>query len=150
MAHTYTSQYLHCVFSTKARRRSINPSWGARLHAYMGGIARENRCKPIAIGGVADHVHLLLSLPPTLSVAKAMQLIKGGSSIWVHDEFPKARNFAWQQGYGAFSIGVSQVDATVAYIENQEEHHRAVSFQEEFRAFLKKHGIEWDERYVWG
>ena len=97
-----------------------------------------------------DHAHLLLSLPPSLALAKAMQLIKGGSSKWVHDTFPEARDFGWQDGYGAFSIGISGVKATMAYIENQEEHHRKRNFEAEFVAFLKKHGIEYDERYVFG
>jgi len=106
------------------------------------------RC--LAVGGTRDHVHILLSLPGTVSIAKALQLIKGGSSKWVHDTFPSCRRFAWQEGYGAFSIGISQVRQTAAYINAQHEHHRMRSFQEEFLAFLKKHGIEYDERYVWG
>lgn len=85
-----------------------------------------------------------------MAISKAMQLIKGGSSFWVHEALPQVRGFAWQKGYGAFSIGISQLDATVAYIEGQEEHHRTVSFQNDFRAFLKRHGIEWDEKYVRG
>jgi len=150
LAHTYSSQLLHCVFSTKNRTPLIDAEWRPRLHAYLGGIARENGCKAIAVGGVADHVHLLLSLSSTMAIAKSMQLIKGGSSLWVHEQLPQVRGFAWQEGYGAFSIGVSQVDVTVAYIEGQEEHHRTVSFQDEFRAFLKRHGIAWDEKYAWG
>jgi REP element-mobilizing transposase RayT len=116
----------------------------------MGGIARENKMRALAIGGVEDHVHILLSIPSTLSVAKALQLIKGGSSKWVHETFPEHRDFEWQEGYGAFSIGVSQVDDTKKYIANQREHHRTRSFQEEFIAFLERHGIEYDPRYVWG
>lgn len=99
----------------------------------------------MAIGGVADHVHVLLSLPPTLSIAKAMQLLKGNSSKWLRETFPKMRSFAWQQGYGAFSIGISGVDATAAYIRNQAEHHRTRSFREEYAAMLKKHGFAYDE-----
>ncbi len=150
MAHTYASQLLHCVFSTKNRAPLITLDWQADLHAYLGGIARENQCKAIEIGGVADHVHILLSLPSTLAIAKAMQLIKGGSSLWVHETFPRVQGFAWQEGYGAFSIGISQLEATVEYIQGQEEHHRKVTFQDEFRAFLRCHDMEWDERYVWG
>ncbi len=103
----------------------------------------------LAIGGVADHVHLLLSLPSTLAVAKAIQRIKGGSSKWIHDTFPRHKEFSWQEGYGAFSIGVSQVETTTAYIRCQAEHHRTRTFKEEFLAFLKRHGIEYDERYLW-
>jgi putative transposase len=150
MGHTYATVLLHCVFSTKNRLPVIEPEWRPRLHAYLGGIARENDACALAVGGVADHVHVLLSLPPVLPVAKALQLIKGGSSLWVHQTFPAVKDFAWQEGYGAFSIGISQVEATIAYIADQEKHHRRKTFQDEFRAFLKKHGIEYDERYVWG
>ena len=121
-----------------------------RLWAYIGGIARENNMKALAVGGTADHIHVLLALSSTISVAKAIQLIKGGSSKWVSDAFPMLRNFTWQEGYGAFSISVSGIDDTIAYIQTQEEHHRRRTFQEEFLAFLKKHGIAYDERYVWG
>ena len=105
--------------------------------------------KAIEIGGVADHVHILLSLPSTLSIAKAMQLIKGGSSKWVHESFPEHRLFGWQVKYGAFSVSVSQLDKTVQYIQRQAEHHRKMTFQEEFLALLKKHRINYDERYLW-
>ncbi len=150
MSHTYVSALYHCVFSTKERRRIITPALQERLWPIMGGIAREQGVKALTIGGVEDHVHLLLSLPTTMSIAKAVQLIKGASSKWVHDAFPEHGCFAWQEGYGAFSIGISQTDATLAYIRSQREHHRQTTFQEEFRTFLKKHGIEYDERYVWG
>jgi len=115
----------------------------------MGGIARKNDMKALAIGGIEDHVHLLLSLPSTLTIAKAIQQVKGASSKWVHETFREHEHFAWQEGYGAFSIGVSQVDRTIGYIESQAKHHRKTSFQEEFLAFLRKHGIRYDERYLW-
>jgi putative transposase len=150
MSHSYVSSLFHCVFSIKERRKTIVGGLEERLWKYMGGIARENRMKALQIGGVEDHVHLLLSLPSTLSVSKAMQLIKGGSSKWVHDTFAEHPDFEWQAGYGAFSVGTSQIDRTRHYIANQREHHRAKSFQEEFLAFLEKHGIEYDPRYVWG
>ena len=105
--------------------------------------------KAIEIGGVQDHVHLLLSLPPTLSIAKAMQLIKGGSSKWVHDTFPEHRLFNWQIKYGAFGVSVSLLDKTIAYIKAQVQHHRKMTFQEEFLSLLKKHRIQFDERYLW-
>ena len=149
MSHSFTSQLLHCVFSTKARQRTITPDLSSRLWPYLGGIARENNMKALSIGGTEDHLHLLLSLPSTLSIAKAMQLIKGGSSKWIHDNFPAHHAFAWQEGYGAFSIGISDVKRTIAYIENQAEHHRRRDFKQEFLMFLKKHGIEYDERYIW-
>jgi REP element-mobilizing transposase RayT len=149
MGHSYTSSLFHCAFSTKGRRPLITPELRPRLWPYLGGIARENDVGALAIGGVGDHVHLLLSLPSTLAIADAMQRIKGASSKWVHDTFPGHRNFNWQEGYGAFSIGISQIAATRRYIERQEEHHRKTTFQEEFLAFLKRHGIEYDERYIW-
>lgn len=105
--------------------------------------------KALAIGGVEDHVHMLLSMPSTMDVAKAMQLIKGGSSQWIHDTFTEYHDFAWQAGYGAFSIGVSQTDDTTRYIDNQKQHHRKRTYQDEFLAFLKKHEIEYDPRYIW-
>jgi putative transposase len=149
MSHSYISSLYHCVWSTKERLRMIDAELEMRLWPYLGGIARDNRMKALAIGGVEDHVHLLLSLPSTLNIAKAIQLLKGGSSKWIHDEFATRRTFAWQQGYGAFSIGIAQVDATISYIGSQKEHHRKISFKEEFVSFLKKHGIEYDERYIW-
>src|SRR5215213_9383466 len=130
MSHSYTNSLYHCVFSTKERRKTIDVDPQARLWAYLGGIARDNGLKALAIGGIEDHVHLLLSLPSTLAVAKSMQLVKGGSSKWVHDTFPERRDFAWQEGYGAFSVGVSQIEDTKRYIENQAEHHRNKTFEE--------------------
>jgi len=141
---------MHCVFSTKNRQKTITPDLEERLWPYLGGIARENKMNAISIGGIEDHVHLLLSLPSTLSVSKGLQLIKGGSSKWIHETFPAQRGFEWQEGYGAFSISKSIVPETIEYIKNQKEHHRVKTFQEEFIAFLKKHEIDYDERYVWG
>ena len=143
--HSFVSCLMHCVFATKERRPLIKPELQARLWPYLGGIARENKIKALMIGGVEDHVHVLLSLPSTLSVAKAMQLIKGNSSKWIHETFPEHQSFEWQEGYGAFSIGISGVDDTVKYIQNQPEHHRKMTFNEEVAVFLKKHGMEYDE-----
>lgn len=139
---------MHCVFSTKERRSLITRDLQPRLYAYIGGIARKNRMKVIAIGGVDDHVHLLLSLAKTMDIAKAMQLIKGGSSKWVHEEFPEMRSFEWQEGYGAFSIGVGELERTVRYINRQAEHHKKKDFKVEFLSFLDAHGIEYEPRYV--
>ena len=143
--HSFVSCLMHCVFATKERRPLIKPELQARLWPYLGGIARENKIKALMIGGVEDHVHVLLSLPSTLSVAKAMQLIKGNSSKWIHETFPEHQSFEWQEGYGAFSIGISGVDDTVKYIQNQPEHHRKMTFKEEVTVFLKKHGMGYDE-----
>ncbi|MBM4306811.1 MAG: IS200/IS605 family transposase [Deltaproteobacteria bacterium] len=150
MANTYISLYIHIVFSTKERQAMITPDLQSRLWAYMGGIARENKMKALAIGGTHDHVHVLLSFPATLPVAKGVQLIKGGSSKWVHDTFADLKKFEWQEGYGAFSVNVSILESTIQYIENQGEHHRRKTFQEEYIEFLKRHRIDYDERYVWG
>ncbi|MEK6675830.1 MAG: IS200/IS605 family transposase [Planctomycetota bacterium] len=150
MPHSYSSCLVHYVFSTKERCKLITPDLRERLWAYLGGIARENEMKALAVGGTEDHVHMLVSLPSTLSVAKGIQLIKGGSSKWIHDTFPEHRAFAWQEGYGAFSVGVSGIDDTCAYINAQREHHRVRTFEEEFTAFLKRHGIAYDERHVFG
>lgn len=149
MAHTYCSSLFHCVFSTKERRRIIAPDVQPRLWAYMGGIAREHDLKAIAVGGTDDHVHILLSLPSTAPIAKAMREIKSASSRWMHEtcDLP---DFEWQEGYGAFSIGQAQVGATLAYIAGQQEHHQKRDYQAEFVAILKKHRIEFDPHYVWG
>ena len=149
MAHTFCCSLVHCVFSTKERRKIIAPGVRSRLWPYMGGIAREHKMKALAVGGTDDHVHLLLSLPSSLPIAKAMREIKSASSHWMH-ETCGLPGFEWQEGYGAFSIGWSQVDATLAYIAGQEEHHRKRDFQAEFVAILKKHRIEYDPRYLWG
>jgi REP element-mobilizing transposase RayT len=149
MANTYTSINIHYVFSTKNREPMITGPIKERLWAFMGGIARENRMKALCIGGMADHVHLLVSMPPTLAISKGIQLIKGGTSAWIHTTFPEMEHFAWQEGYGAFSVGVSHLADTRAYIENQEEHHRNKSFQDEYLAFLKRHEIPCDEKYLW-
>ena len=142
MAHSFNSCLMHCVFSTKERRPHLTAAIRERLWPYLGGIARTHDMKALAIGGVEDHVHLLLSLPPTLAVSKAMQLIKGNSSKWLRETFPELRvaDFAWQEGFGAFSIGVAGVDDTVRYIRRQEEHHRKKDFREEMEIILKRHG----------
>ena len=149
---SYISSYFHCVFSTKERRRLITPELRNRLWPFLGGIARQNKMKAIEIGGVEDHVHILLSLPSAMAISKTLQLIKGGSSKWIHETFPEHRLFAWQEEYGAFSVSVSQLDKTMEYIQGQEAHHRKMTFQEEFWsrvAGLKKHRIEYNERYLW-
>lgn len=148
MPQSLINQMLHCVFSTKERRKIISPELAERLYPYFGGIAREHKMKILAVGGMSDHIHLLISLPSTISVSKAMQLLKGGSSKWIHDTFPEHRLFEWQRGYGAFSIGVSDLPRTIAYIKNQPEHHRQRTFEEEYLAFVQKNGIEYDERYI--
>jgi REP element-mobilizing transposase RayT len=142
--HSFVSCLMHIVFSTKDRRPFITAELQERLWSYLGGIARENKMRAIKVGGVADHVHILVSLPSTLSVEKAVQLIKGNSSKWIHETFPELRGFGWQEGYGAFSVGVSGQDATITYIENQAEHHRRKTFDEELKTILERHSIEYE------
>ena len=148
MSHTYISELVHVVFSTKERAHTIGPEIQERLWSFLGGIARKNAFKALAVGGTSNHVHMLISLPATMPLAKAVQLLKGGSSKWLN-EIVKPR-FEWQQGYGAFSVGISQENATIYYINSQEEHHRTLSFEDEFLAFLRRHRIEYDSRYVLG
>jgi putative transposase len=148
MSHTYVSDLVHCVFSTKNRRNLIPPEIQPDLWAFLGGIARKNGFKALIVGGTENHVHVLLSLPANMPLAKAMQLIKGSSSRWMNGTH--TNDFEWQEGYGAFTVGISQQANTIAYIRSQPEHHRKRSFEDEFVAFLKKHNVEYDPRYVWG
>ena len=150
MANTYTSLHYHVVFSSKNRERWIRPDVEERIWAYLGGIAKQNGMKPLQIGGIEDHVHVLLGAPPVLTPAKIAQLIKGGSSGWIQETIPGMKGFGWQDGYGAFTVSKSDVPALIAYIQDQRKHHRTKTFQEEYRELLKRHGIECDERYVWG
>jgi REP element-mobilizing transposase RayT len=138
------------VFSTKNRERWITSDVEERIWAYLGGIAKENKVHPIQIGGIEDHVHLLLGAPASLAPSKIAQLIKGGSSAWIHDTFPNMKAFAWQDGYGVFSVSKSNIPDVVEYIRGQREHHRTRTFQDEYLAFLMRHEIQYDVRYVWG
>lgn len=150
MAQSYCSCMVHYVFSTKGRQKQISREVRDRLWPYIGGIARENAMKAFAVGGTDDHAHVLISLPSIMSVAKGVQLIKGGSSKWIHETFATHRDFDWQDGYGAFSIGVSRLEETIHYINHQEEHHRTRTFEEEYLEFLRRHDMPWNERYVFG
>ncbi len=150
MANTFTSLHYHVVFSTKDREPWLREEVRERLWPYLGGIARENKMHAWMVGGVADHAHLLISIPPALAVSKAIQLLKGGSSHWLKETFPDLSAFAWQDGYAAFSVSHSQLDAVKNYVATQEEHHRQRGFAEEYRAFLTRHEIVFDERYLLG
>jgi putative transposase len=150
MANTYSALYYHVVFSTKNRDAWLTERICERLWPYLGGVARENGMKILEVGGVADHVHILLLAPPTMAVAKAVQLIKGASSHWMKETFPNMAAFAWQDGYGAFSVSESQLDGIRNYIQRQGEHHRTKTFAEEYRAFLERHRVQFDERYLLG
>lgn len=149
MANTYTCLHYHAIFSTKGRERWITPVFEERIWAYLAGIASQNDLNPILIGGVEDHVHILFSMPPSISISEAIKQIKGGSSSWVKANFPGLGHFAWQDGYGAFTVSKSQIPEVQDYIGGQREHHRTKTFQEEYRAFLDKHGVKYDERYLW-
>ena len=149
MPHSFTHVLIHYIFSTKGRQPFLTDEIRPRILDYMGGIARKNGIQPQIIGGIEDHVHMLVLLPKTLSIAKAIQLIKGGSSKWIHDEFPQLKHFAWQIGYGAFSVSLSNKESVVNYIKRQKEHHRKKTFKKEFIEFLEKYNIEYDERYIW-
>ncbi len=150
MANTFTSLHCHIVFSTKNREPWLRRDMEERVWAYLGGTTRENRMKALCVGGIEDHIHILLGLPPVISVSDAVKRIKADSSAWVKETFPGCLSFAWQDGYGAFAVSKSLLSEVQDYIRGQREHHRHRTFQEEYRAFLDKHGIQYDERYLWG
>ena len=150
MANTCTCLFYHIVFSTKNRDTWIAQEYEDRIWAYLGGIAKEIDATPIRIGGVSDHVHLVVRAPPTIAPSELVKTIKGGSSRWIHQTFPKLSGFAWQDGFGAFTVSKSKVPEVVEYVAGQREHHRTRTFQEEYRALLNKHELDYDERYVWG
>jgi REP-associated tyrosine transposase len=149
MAHTFANLLTHVIFSTKDREPLIAPDLKPDLMAYMGGIIRELGGKAVAANSMPDHVHMLLWLPPGVAVAEALRIVKTNSSRWVHQSRARLRGFAWQTGYGAFSVSQSNAASVAKYIREQEKHHRGVSFQEEFITFLKKNGVRYDERYIW-
>jgi putative transposase len=148
MPSTHTSLHYHLVFSTRDRVPSIRTEVRERVHAYLGGVIRGIGGTPLEVGGVADHVHLVIGLKPVHPLADVMRTLKGDSSKWMHSEIG-IRDFAWQEGYGAFTVSQSNVEAVRAYVRNQEEHHRKRTFQEEYVEFLQKMGLEYDDRYLW-
>ena len=149
MGHTYSNLMAHVVFSTKDRAPTLDSELKPRLFAYMGGIIRELGGTALLINGPADHVHILMLFPAKIALSEMLGKLKANSSGWVHREFPAKRAFAWQTGFAAFSVSLSQKQAVLDYIAGQEEHHRKLSFKEEFIAFLQKHEVEYDERYIW-
>ena len=140
MAQSFSANHFHIVFSTKERKPIITDP--PRMWRYLGGIAKRIDCIPMAIGGISDHVHLLVSVPPDLAVAKAVGSLKANSSKWM------GRGFAWQRGYASFSVSASNLVAVTKYIETQAEHHKKISFQQEYLLLLRKHGIKFDPRFV--
>lgn len=150
MAQSLGKILVHTVFSTKDRRPFLRDKpLRDELYRYLGGILTNLDCQPIIVGGVEDHVHLLSTLSRTCNAAEMVKEVKRGSSLWIKCKRPDQQDFAWQSGYGIFSIGFSQIKNMRDYVAGQEEHHRKVSFQDEFRQLLRRYEIEFDERYVW-
>jgi putative transposase len=148
MPSTHTSLHIHVVFSTKNRHPLIASEWQSDLHAFLGGVLKRLDAFPQEIGGVADHVHLLMGIKPVHAIADLVREAKRVSSEWIK-EAHGVRTFGWQEGYGAFSVSKSAVSSVRTYIQEQEKHHQRRTFQEEYLEFLKKHGIDFDERYLW-
>lgn len=147
MAHSFTSLHYHIIFSTKERRPALSAEFKPRLFEYMGGMIRGMKGVPILINGPADHVHVLAGLPATIALCDFLRELKGDSTGWVKNAVGVA-DFGWQTGYAAFTVSKSGVGAVREYIANQEEHHRRVSFKEEYLEFLRRHEIEYDERFI--
>jgi REP element-mobilizing transposase RayT len=148
MSNTYTQLYIQFVFATKFRTATLQDSWDEELRKYIAGIIANNGHKMLAINNMPDHLHLFIGLHPTQSISELMRLVKGDSSEWVNKERHTKSKFQWQDGYGAFSYGRSQVDAVVQYIANQQAHHQKVTFIDEYKQLLEKFGVQYDERYI--
>jgi len=149
MPQSLSKVYVHITFSTKHRQALIDADIKDRLFDYMGGICKGMECNPVEIGGVADHVHILCLLSRKVAQMDLLEEVKKRSSKWIKTIDVRYGNFYWQEGYGCFSVNPSEVDKVIAYIRNQEEHHKGTTFQTEYCAFLEKYGVEYDERYVW-
>jgi REP element-mobilizing transposase RayT len=147
MSQSLARVLIHLVFSTKNRELFITPEKRERLFAYLGGTLNAIDCPVVTVGGMPDHVHVLFVLGRTVALSKAVEEVKKESSKWAKEHIHP--QFYWQNGYGAFSVSASNIKRVKAYIDNQEKHHRKMSFQDEFRALLRRHGMTWDERYVW-
>ena len=145
---SYTCLNYHIMFSTKQRRGLITPAVLPRLCAYLGGMIKTQGGRPIEINGPEDHIHIIASLSPRISISDCMRDLKANSTNWIHETFRQLRAFYWQDGYSAFSVSPSALQNVVKYVKNQQEHHRTVSFEEELKRLLDSHGIEYDERYL--
>ena len=150
MGQSLVKNYVHIIFSTKNRHPFIKQEYEEELFKYLGGVCNALNCAPIQVGGYLDHVHILCLLNKNITIVKLLEELKTDSSKWMKKRSNELRNFYWQDGYGAFSVNPSQVETVVAYIKKQQEHHKAKSFQDEYRAFLKKYKVEFNEEYVWG
>jgi REP element-mobilizing transposase RayT len=149
MPHSHSDILVHVIFSTKERRAAIADAFKERLFAYMSAIVKERGGVAHLVNGTNDHVHMLISVPTSMSTADMMRFVKGSSSRWVHREIPGTRGFGWQTAYSVFSVSRSVFKQVHRYIARQEEHHRKASFKEEMIAFLRKHEIEYDDKYLW-
>lgn len=149
MGQSLVKNYLHIVFSTKYRQPLITDVIENELYAYLAGICKNLNCQPIKIGGYSDHVHILSQLSKKIALMKLLEETKSHSSKWIKTKGAEFSNFYWQDGYGAFSVNPIEVDTVIGYIANQKEHHSEKTFQDEYRVFLKKYQVEYDERYVW-
>ncbi len=149
MGQSLVKNYIHIVFSTKHRQPLIKEPYESELYAYLGGICNTHECYPLKMGGYTDHVHILCMLSKKLALIHLLENLKSHSSKWMKTKDDTLKNFYWQDGYGAFSVNPSEVDVVLNYIANQKEHHRTKTFQEEYRAFLKKYQVDYDERYMW-
>jgi len=149
MPQSFASLHHHLIFSTKARAPLLVGDFPIRLYAYIGGIARNEQGTLVAAGGMPDHIHLLVSLSRESSVSDVVRQIKSSSSRWIHETIPELRGFAWQAGYAAFAVSYSHLETVKRYIATQTDHHRNVTFQEEFLAFLRRHDLDFEERYLW-
>lgn len=149
MGQSLVKNYIHLVFSTKHRQHLIHPPVEEELHSYLGGICKNLGCQPLKVGGYTDHIHMLFMLSQKVALMKLVEEVKSHSSKWVKTKGEEYRNFYWQDGYGAFSVNPRQVDRVIAYIANQKEHHVKKTFQDEYRGFLKRYNVDYDERYVW-
>lgn len=150
MANTYTALHYHLVFSTKNRTPWLTAEIESRVWEYIGGVARQHKMVALQIGGFDEHIHALIAAPATVAPSQIAQYLKGDSSKWIHETFPELHDFAWQEGYGAFTVSKSNLNAVISYIQKQREHHQKQSFQDEYLEFLQKHGVSYDERYLWG
>lgn len=150
MGQSLVKNYVHIVFSTKYRQHLIHESIENQLYSYLGGICNQLECSVIKVGGYSDHIHILCLLSKKIALAKLVEEVKSHSSKWIKTQGKEFANFYWQDGYGAFSVNPAEVERVINYITNQKEHHRKKEFQKEYKEFLEKFEIEFDERYVWG
>jgi putative transposase len=149
MGQSLVKNYIHIVFSTKHRQPLIHPPVEQELHAYLGGICNKLECTVLKVGGYTDHIHILCMLSKKITLIKLMEELKSHSSKWIKTKGEGYENFYWQDGYGAFSVKPSEVDRVIRYIENQHEHHNKNTFKDEYRKYLKKYKVEYNESYVW-